>query len=200
MRSIAVTQAHSTREPSTEARTLGSRQRWPQASGNHAAQSAEVILLRAMADTAVRIRPAERADAAKWLEMRYALWPEGSVDEHASEIERFFSGQAREPLAVLIAEDPAGRPLGFAELSIRPYAEDCGTDRVAFLEGWYVAPGSRRRGVGGRLVAASEDWARTQGCTEFASDAVLDDAASIAAHRALGFADAGRLQCFRKDL
>jgi aminoglycoside 6'-N-acetyltransferase I len=153
-----------------------------------------------MADPAVRVRPAERSDAAAWLEMRYALWPDGSVDEHTSEIERFFSGQAREPLAVLIAEDPAGRPLGFAELSIRPYAEECATDRVAFLEGWYVAPESRRQGVGGRLVAASEDWARTQGCTEFASDAVLDNAVSIAAHKALGFADAGRLQCFRKDL
>jgi aminoglycoside 6'-N-acetyltransferase I len=150
--------------------------------------------------TTVRVRSAERSDAAAWLRMRHALWPEGSVEEHATEIERFLSGQAREPLAVLIAEDLAGRPLGFAELSIRPFAEDCATDRVAFLEGWYVAPESRRQGVGGRLVAASEDWARTQGCTEFASDAVLDNAVSIAAHKALGFADAGRLQSFRKDL
>jgi aminoglycoside 6'-N-acetyltransferase I len=153
-----------------------------------------------MSDTPVRVRTVERTDAAAWLQMRHALWPEGSVEEHAIEIERFLSGQAREPMAVLIAEDPSGRLLGFAELSIRSFAEDCATDRVAFLEGWYVAPESRRQGVGGRLVAASEGWARTQGCTEFASDAVVDDAVSIAAHKALGFADAGRLQCFRKDL
>lgn len=149
---------------------------------------------------AVCIRPAERSHAAAWLQMRHALWPEGSVEEHAIEIERFFGGQAREPLAVLIAEDEAGAPLGFAELSVRAYAEDCSTDRVGFLEGWYVTPEARRRGVGGRLVLASEDWARTQGCREFASDAVLDNTVGIAAHRALGFADAGRLQCFRKDL
>jgi len=149
---------------------------------------------------AIRVRPVERLDAAAWLEMRHALWPEGSVDEHEREIERFLAGKAREPLAVLIAEDAAGRPLGFAELSIRAHAEDCSTNRVAFLEGWYVTPESRRTGVGRRLVTASEDWARSQGCTEFASDAVLDNVASIAAHKALGFADAGRLQCFRKDL
>jgi aminoglycoside 6'-N-acetyltransferase I len=153
-----------------------------------------------MPNTEIRIRPVERADAAAWRKMRHALWPEGSTEEHETEIGRFFAGEAREPLAVLIAEDPAGRSLGFAELSIRAYAEDCSTDRVAFLEGWYVAPEARRRGVGRRLVAASEDWARRRGCTEFASDALLENEVSIAAHRALGFADAGRLQCFRKDL
>jgi aminoglycoside 6'-N-acetyltransferase I len=148
----------------------------------------------------VRVRPVEQSDAAAWLPMRHALWPEGSLEEHAIEIERFFAGQAREPLAVLIAEDERGRPLGFAELSIRAYAEDCSTDRVAFLEGWYVTPESRRGGVGRRLVQASEGWARAQGCREFASDALVENEVSIAAHKALGFADAGRLQCFRKDL
>ncbi len=153
-----------------------------------------------MSDTRVRVRPAKRSDASVWLKMRHALWPEGSVEEHETEIERFFAGQAREPLAVLIAEDTEARPLGFAELSIRAYAEDCSTDRVAFLEGWFVAPEARRQGVGRRLVDAAEAWARSQGCSEFASDALLENEVGIAAHRALGFADAGRLQCFRKDL
>ena len=30
---------------------------------------------------------------------------------------------------------------GFVELSSRPYVDDCVTDRVAYLDGWYVAPG-----------------------------------------------------------
>jgi uncharacterized protein (TIGR02246 family) len=48
---------------------------------------------------------------------------------------------------VLLAEDAAGI-LGFAEVSIRPYAEGCSTDRVGYLEGWFVRPEARRRGVG----------------------------------------------------
>ena len=101
---------------------------------------------------------------------------------------------------MLIAEAAGGEAVGFAELSIRPYAEGCRTDRVAFLEGWYVVPAARRRGVGRELVAAAEEWARSQGCTEFASDAELDNETSAAAHRALGFAEVARLRCFRKEL
>ncbi len=132
--------------------------------------------------------------------MRYALWPHGSEAEHRGEIDRFFAGQASEPLVVLIAEDEAGSALGFAELSIRSRAEDCSSDRVGYLEGWYVVPQARRRGVGRALVAAAEQWARDQGCIEFASDTRPDNEISAAAHRALGFADAGSLRFFRKDL
>jgi aminoglycoside 6'-N-acetyltransferase I len=100
---------------------------------------------------------------------------------------------------VLLAHDGAA-PAGFAEISIRHYAEGCSTDRVAFLEGWYVVPEARNRGVGRALVAAAEDWGRSQQCTEFASDAEADNSVSAAAHRALGFEEVGLIRCFRKDL
>ena len=99
-----------------------------------------------------------------------------------------------------MAESAAGEVVGFCELSIRAYAEGCRSDRVGYLEGWYVAPGERRRGVGRELVAAAERWARDQGCAEFASDAAVDNTASSAAHLALGFSDAGVIRCFRKRL
>jgi aminoglycoside 6'-N-acetyltransferase I len=144
------------------------------------------------------VRPVEKADSESWLCMRQALWPESSVDEHEREIEQFFSGRANEPLAVLIADDPTSRPVGVVELSIRPYAEGCRTNRVAYLEGWFVVPEARRQGVGRALVEAAERWARTQGCSELASDTRPDNSVSIAAHRAVGFADAGLVQCYRK--
>ena len=147
----------------------------------------------------VTVRPVTRADTASWLRMREALWP-GDPGEHAREIERFFGGALHEPLAVLMASAEAGEALGFAELSIRNYAEDCATNRVAYLEGWYVEPHARRRGVGRALVRAAESWGRAQGCSEFGSDAEIDNDVSAAAHKALGFDETARIRCFRKDL
>lgn len=57
-----------------------------------------------------------------------------------------------------------------------------------------------RQGAGRALVAAAEVWAREQGCREFASDTELENTESAAAHRALGFDDAGAIRCFRKVL
>lgn len=148
----------------------------------------------------VQVRTAKTDDAPVWLRMREALWPEYASTWHADEIEQFFAGKLSMPLAVLIAQDDSGKALGFVELSIRNYAEDCVTDRVAYLEGWYVVPGARRRGVGRALMSASEQWARGQGCTEFGSDAVIDNEVSAAAHRALGFAETAQIRCFRKQL
>jgi len=133
--------------------------------------------------------------------MRHDLWPDEPHAELAAEAEAFFTVGADCQLeAVLVAEQPGKSLLGFAELSLRAYAEDCRTSPVAFLEGWYVLPSFRRRGVGRLLLAAAETWARQQGCREFASDTQYDNRASIAAHQALGFEDAGALRCFRKTL
>jgi aminoglycoside 6'-N-acetyltransferase I len=132
--------------------------------------------------------------------MRRALWPEAAAGEHEGEIEEFFAGRAREPLAVLIAWDAEGAAVGFAELSIRPTADGCRTNHVAYLEGWFVAPEARRRGVGRALIEAAERWARGQGCRELASDTEAGNAVSIAAHEAAGFDDAGLNRRFRKDL
>ena len=148
----------------------------------------------------IHVRPATPDDSADWLRMRVALWPEGAPREHAAEIDQFFAGTLKNPLEVLLAIDEAGKSIGFAELSIRNYSEDCVTDRVAYLEGWYVDAAWRRRGVGRALVAAAEDWARAQGCTEFGSDALLDNVMSAAAHRALGFEETAQIRCFKKAL
>ena len=145
-------------------------------------------------------RPVEARDAAAWLRMRLALWPDGSAAEHAEDIDRFFAGASTDPLAVLVAEDPPGALAGFAELSIRNAAEGCRTNRVAYLEGWYVRAEARRRGIGRSLIEAAEEWARAEGCLELASDARAENHAGAAAHAGAGFEEVGLIRCFRKDL
>ena len=93
-----------------------------------------------------QIHSATKEDAAVWLRMREALWPEHTPAWHAREADKYFAGLLSMPLEVLIAADDDGRAIGFAELSIRAYAEGCETDRVAFLDvdgvmlGWDEKP------------------------------------------------------------
>jgi len=149
----------------------------------------------------ITLREAEQSDTSAWIELRLTLWPEDDEAEHRAEIERYFARRlAGEPWIALMATGPEGNILGFAECSVRSYAEGCATDRVGYLEGWFVAEDERGRGVGRALVEAGEAWAREQGCTEFASDAEVENEVSRLAHGAVGFTDVGLVRCFRKDL
>src|SRR5882762_9582706 len=145
------------------------------------------------------IRPVKQRDRESWERMRGTLWPL-PAREHAGEIDRYFDGELRDPLEVLMAFDEQGRAIGIIELSIRAYAEGCDTDRVAFVEGWYVDPNARGQGVGAALIGAAEAWARSQGCTELGSDAEAEDISSAAAHLAVGFVETGVVRCFKKSL
>jgi len=148
----------------------------------------------------IAVRPVSRSDAAAWKHMRRALWPGESGEELDREVEEFFEGALPEPEAALLATDEAGEPIGVVELSIRPTAEGCRTNRVAYVEAWYVAPAARRGGVGRALIEAAEEWGRERGCEEIASDTEIANESSARAHAALGFEDAGVLRCFRKEL
>lgn len=101
---------------------------------------------------------------------------------------------------VFVAERAAGCLGGFLEAGTRPYADGCDTSPVGYVEGWYVDPDLRRHGVGGLLVRAAEEWARSIGCREMASDTTLDNDTSIAAHEALGYREVERLIHFAKCL
>ena len=154
----------------------------------------------------VVIRPPKAEDLPEWSRMRAALWPETSAESHAEEIATFLTGNLTgwlcglKAVAVFVAVRPGGGLCGFVEASVRPMADGCTTQPVGYVEGWYVDPDVRKQGVGRRLVEAAEAWAASRGCREMASDAHLENAAGIAAHRALGFADEAPTVRFRKWL
>ena len=130
--------------------------------------------------------------------MRLALWPEESPEQHRKEMEMVLSKSDR--YAVFVCDLGQSDLVGFAEVSLREWAEGCVSSPVGYLEGWYVAAIFRGQGIGRALLSASEDWARSQGCTEMASDTDIGNEASEAAHKKLGFEIAGRVVAFRKDL
>lgn len=153
--------------------------------------------------TVIRIRPIEPRDAARWGEMRCTLWPELDPGELPADTATYLAGTDTLLEAVLVAEDQAAPErsiVGFVELSRRAYAEGCSTSPVGYVEGWFIEPGYRRTGVGRALMSEAEAWARSRGCGELASDALVDNTVSAATHRSLGFEEVVVIRCFRKAL
>jgi aminoglycoside 6'-N-acetyltransferase I len=145
----------------------------------------------------MNIRPVQPTDRDEWFRMRDSLWT-GSPDDHVQEIDVFFSSP--QDGATFVVERPDGGLCGFIEVSLRNYAEGCRTSPVPYIEGWYVDEDMRRRQLGRRLMQAAEDWARSQGYREMASDTQLGNDVSQQAHQALGYQEVERIVCFRKRL
>ena len=145
----------------------------------------------------MKIREITENDRPEWARLREALWP-GSLSNHDVETRRHF--EARSDLPIVFVVDVGGRLVGFLELDYRKYAPGCTSSPVPFIEGWYVDPATRGRGVGQALIRAAEAHARASGHHEIASDAELSNADGIAAHQAVGYVEVERTVCFRKPL
>ena len=149
-----------------------------------------------------KTRLASDADTEEWLAMRAALWPDADIDDLRFEVAAFFAAGVKPDALhrVFVAESEDGALVGMLELSLRSYADGCTSSPVPFIEGWYVAPAARRRGVGGALVKAAAQWAIAHGYAEMASDALIDNKVSHHAHASLGFEEVERAIRFRKSL
>jgi aminoglycoside 6'-N-acetyltransferase I len=146
----------------------------------------------------VLIRRLQERDIADWRRLRSSLWPQAAPDQIAQEMADLLAHP--ETMPVFVAEQPRGSLCGLVEVTLRETAVGCTTSPVGYLEAWYVDPEWRRRGIGRQLVAAAEAWARTQGCTEMASDTSQEYPLSPTAHTRLGYQEVGCDLSFRKAL
>ena len=143
------------------------------------------------------IREMGAPDRAVWADMRAALWPEETSQDHVEGIERVLgSGHAWG----LVAETRDGAAVGFAEVAIRPYANGCDSQPVAFLEGIWVNSELRRRGIGAGLIKHVEAFLVARGFCELGSDTQIDNRAAQAAHLGWKFSQTERVVYFRKCL
>lgn len=146
----------------------------------------------------MRIQAAAKGDVAGWAALRHALWPHARLPELIQEAEQLLNRNG--DTINLVARDNKGGLAGFAEASLRPYVNGCDTSPVAFIEGLYVVPQWRGQGVARDLCGAIESWAREKGCTEIASDVLLENAPSQKMHEAIGFTETERVIYYRKPL
>ena len=143
------------------------------------------------------IRKANLNDLPRLTELALELWPDNSVDKMYYDLGKIMT--AGESVFFLAYREETA--VGFAQCQLRhDYVEGCETSPVGFLEGIFVAEGYRLTGTGRALLAACEAWAKSVGCSEFASDCELDNTVSLAWHMKNGFTEMGRTIWFAKKL
>ncbi len=143
---------------------------------------------------------ARREHAEAWAQLRHALWPDTSLEQHLQEIYETLD-QDDPDTVTFIAESAGDQIAGFAEAALRrDYVNGCETSPVLFLEGIYVSPEYRQRGTARLLCETIANWGREKGCTEFASDVLLENRDSQSFHMALGFDETERVIFYRKLL
>lgn len=155
--------------------------------------------MRRNSETACRVEKGSEASRLPWVKLRRSLWPHVSEQDHANDIAKILSEPTRN--AAFLGYSQAAECVAFAEAAIRhDYVNGCHSTPVGFLEGIYVAPTHRRKGIARTLCAAVEHWVVSRGCSELASDAALVNLTGQEMHSALGFTETQRVVFFRKSL
>ena len=143
-------------------------------------------------------------DLDDWVQMALKLWPaeEESPERAAVEMRAELSGILQSPKDTgLIARDLEGRAIAFINLSIcYEYVPGAKRFPVAYVEGIYVADMARKTGIGKALVARAQTWAIAQGCTQLASDVMVENTESCQFHTRVGFQEVERVVFFIKDV
>ena len=148
----------------------------------------------------VVVRQARLDDGSALAVARADLWPDATREQHEAELSEMLTAPKASASDILVAESREGI-VGFVEVNLRSHADGCDPRHpVVFIEGWYVAPAFRRRGVGRALIAAAADWGRARGCIEMASDTWIDHHVSQRAHEAIGFTVVDRCVHYKKRL
>ena len=109
------------------------------------------------------------------------------------DIKCILDGRKRKGWSALL---PDQSPVGFAEISIRDYANGCRAQPVPFLDGIWVMKPYRRQGVVFALVKTIKRDCQEQGITELCSSAHIENTLSHSAHQSWGLDETDRVVFF----
>ncbi len=142
-------------------------------------------------------REAGKEDAAAYSDLAIRLWSDADVKE----LEEEFIDLAEDPDSVVFLAIEDSTHVGFAHCQVRTdYVEGADSSPVGYIEGIYVLEDYRNMGIARRLLRSCEDWARSKGILEMASDCEITNEESIDFHKKVGFSEANRGVCFIKNI
>jgi len=145
----------------------------------------------------VIIEKANKSNLDKLATLALKLWPDNDGVILRSEFEELL--QSNNDMVYLAVVE--GEYIGFIHMSLRfDYVEGSNSSPVGYIEGIYIEEDHRNKGISRRLVEAGEEWTKSLGCKEIASDTQLHNHASQKFHKKIGFKEVGRIVAFIKDI
>ena len=143
------------------------------------------------------IKRAKIGDTEVLADLAIQMWTDHDLEDLTEEFRQLVMNDD----AVCLIRYVDEKPIAFAQCQLRhDYVEGTESSPVGYLECIYVSEGYRKKGFAAELLSECEKWAKEKGCTEFASDCELGNADNARFHMSLGFEEANRIICFRKDL
>jgi len=140
----------------------------------------------------MKIRPARASDAPALAELVIHLGYPSTPEELPPRL-AVVEGQGD---AVLVAEDDAGKVIGFSALHVMHTLHQ--RKPLGYITAFVTDPAAQRTGVGRKLLEASEAWAREKGCYRLSVTSAEQRAGAHAFYVACGYPLTGRR--FGKDL
>ena len=143
------------------------------------------------------IRKATLEDVPQLVSLAIQMWKSHTVED----LTKNFCEHIRKGKNIIFLAISEEHIVGFAQCGLRfDYVEGTDSSPVGYLEGIFVLEEYKKRGYAKELLGACQNWAKNQGCFEFASDCELDNEDSLKFHLKMGFAEANRIICFTKRL
>jgi len=134
---------------------------------------------------------------SEWVKMGCQLWPNNSYEKLSEEFKGLLNSEKEETFLYL----ENNKAVGFINLSIREdYVNGSRYSPVGYVEGIYVKPEFRKKGIAKALVKIGEMWAKSLGCKEMGSDVLIENKDSADFHKKIGFKDVETVICFIKDI
>lgn len=134
-------------------------------------------------------RRASRKDVEALTDMGMFLWPNERKEQIVKGMRTSLSSEDH---AVFVCMED-GTYAGYTDISLRrDYVPGVTAFPVGYVEGIYVRPAYRRRGVASRLILLGEGWAVGKGCRQMASDTWLWNTLSQEFHTRIGFHETER--------
>ena len=125
------------------------------------------------------------------------MWNDKKVDE----LERGFLEIINNEGAACFIHYLNEKAIGFAQCQLRiDYVEGTHSSPIGYLEGIYIDKEYRNNGYAKELLYCCEQWAKDKKCVEFASDCELTNEDSWNFHMSMGFEEANRIICFKKNI
>ncbi|MBP7885394.1 GNAT family N-acetyltransferase [Patescibacteria group bacterium] len=144
-----------------------------------------------------KVTKENKIDFENLVDMTHALWSDHTKEELSKEMDKILESNKED--AFVVKEND--KYMAFATFSIKhEYVQGADSYPVGYLEGIYVKPNFRKKGLAKKIVEFAEKWALEKGCKQIASDTWLCNEESQKFHKSIGFEEVERIVHFIKKI